>query len=155
MKDVLDLHRQLNVVCWSKVDWTSVSGKNRAGEVTEGFWRSEQPRYIHLSPDTCSNLQALIDSRRINGNRAFATVTIMHETAHLYGVTSEAHANCDGVQLARYFALELRFSEGQALRIERLAVRRTRATAPRGYWDAQRCRDGGAWDLFTASNLNY
>ena len=39
--------------------------------------------------------------------------------------------------------------------MESLAVRGVRARSPRNYWDATRCRDGGAWDLDDAANLDY
>jgi hypothetical protein len=49
----------------------------------------------------------------------------------------------------------LRVKAPAALSLERLAVRTTRALSPRGYWDPQRCRDGGAWDLDNDANLDY
>jgi hypothetical protein len=157
---LLKLGKQLQVACWSKVDWRSVledlGEPPGHGTVVLGFWLPAQSRFLHLSPKSCEDLQALITTRRSNGNRASAVATTLHETTHMYGVRNEAAANCYSVQLVYYFARELRFSFAAALRLERLAVRSTRGSAPRGYWDSRRCRDGGEWDLDDESaNLDY
>jgi hypothetical protein len=151
----------LAVACWSENDWPSVlestgGGANEPDTVTLAFWLRIQPRWLHLSAKTCSDLQRLIDTRIPNGQRAYALTTVLHETTHAYGVRSEAQANCYGVQLVYVFARQLNFQTVRALRLEQLAVRKTRAVAPRGYWDASRCRDGGTWDLDPSRrNLSY
>jgi hypothetical protein len=157
---LLRLGKQLQVACWSKRDWRSViedlGGPTSGPTVLLGFWLSRQPRFLHLSPTTCRNLQALISTRRGNGPRAEASVVALHETAHMYGVRNEAEANCYAVQLVYYFARQLRVSPRQAQLLEQQAVRRTRATAPRGYWSSESCRDGGRWDLDDeGANLSY
>jgi hypothetical protein len=157
---ILRLGKQLQVACWSKRDWRSViedlGGTTSGPTVLLGFWLSRQPHFLHLSPTSCQNLQALISTRRGNGPRAEASVVALHETAHMYGVRNEAQANCYAVQLVYYFARQLRVPPRQALELERLAVRRTRITAPRGYWNAESCRDGGRWDLDEeGANLSY
>jgi hypothetical protein len=157
---LLRLGKQLQVACWSQRDWRSVI-EDLGGTTSEptallGFWLSGQPRFLHLSPTTCRNLQALISTRRANGPRAEASVVALHETAHMYGIRNEAEANCYAVQLVYYFARQLRVSPRQSLLLEQQAVRRTRATAPRGYWNSARCRDGGTWDLDEeGANLSY
>lgn len=147
----LGIPRLLPVACWSKEDWPSVlesaGGGSEPGIVTLAFWFGGQPRWLHLSPTTCTNVQALIDSRVPNGPRALALVTVLHETTHAYGIRNEARANCYGVQLVYPFARALAFSPVRAARLEGLALRTTRSTAPPGYWDSARCRAGGAWDL--------
>ena len=121
-----------------------------------GFWLPAQRRFLHLSPQACEGIQALIDTRRPNATRAYASVVALHETTHMYGVRREAEANCYAVQLVYYMSRALRLTPRDALRMERLAVRTTRASAPRGYWDSQRCRDGGAWDIDDENrNLDY
>lgn len=76
--------------------------------------------------------------------------------ADAVGDTQLGQANCYGVQLVYYLARELRFPRSAALRLERLAVRKIRSSAPRGYWDRARCRDGGDWDLDGGTrNLDY
>jgi hypothetical protein len=157
---LLRLGKQLQVACWSKQDWRSViedlGGTTSGPTVLLGFWLSRQPRFLHLSPTSCQNLQALIATRRGNGPRAEASVVALHETAHMYGVRNEAQANCYAVQLVYYFARQLRVPPRQALDLERLAARRTRITAPRGYWNPESCRDGGRWDLDEeGANLSY
>jgi hypothetical protein len=157
---LLRLGKQLQVACWSQRDWRSViedlGGTTSGAIVLLGFWLRGQPRFLHLSPTTCKNLQALISTRRGNGPRAEASVVALHETAHMYGVRNEAEANCYAVQLVYYFARQLRVSPRQAQLLEQQAVRRTRATAPRGYWSSESCRDGGRWDLDDeGANLSY
>jgi hypothetical protein len=157
---LLRLGKQLQVACWSKRDWRSViedlGGTTSGPTVLLGFWLPGQPRFLHLSPPTCENLQALMSTRRANAPRAQASVVALHETAHMYGIRNEAEANCYAVQLVYYFARRLNVSPRGALLLEQQAVRRTRATAPRGYWNAQKCRDGGAWDLDDeGANLSY
>jgi hypothetical protein len=74
----------------------------------------------------------------------------------MYGIRNEAQANCYSVQLVYYFARELRVPPGEAARLERLAVRATKARAPSGYWNSRLCRDGGLWDLDDeGANLDY
>jgi hypothetical protein len=153
--------RQLQVACWSRVDWPSVVASmggtvstHRA--VLAGFWHPRQPRFLHLSPKACEDIRALVATRKSNGQRAAAAAVALHETTHMYGVRNEAQANCYGVQLVYYLARELRFSRSAAIRLERLGVRKIRSAAPRGYWDATRCHDGGEWDLDDATrNLDY
>ena len=157
---LLRLGKQLQVACWSKRDWRSViedlGGTTSGPTILLGFWLPGQPRFLHLSPTTCQNLQALISTRRGNGPRAEASVVALHETAHMYGIRNEAEANCYAVQLVYYFARQLRVPPRQSLELERLAVRRTRTTAPRGYWNPASCRDGGRWDLDDeGANLSY
>ena len=153
--------RQLQAACWSKLDWPSVIA-NMGGTISTphavlvGFWHPKQPRFLHLSPKACSDIQALVATRKSNGQRAAAAAVALHETAHMYGVRNEAQANCYGVQLVYHLARELRFSKSAAIRLERLAVRKIRASAPRGYWDRSRCRDEGIWDLDDGTrNLDY
>ena len=121
-----------------------------------GFWLRIQPRWIHVAPKQCADVQASITARASNGQRAYALTTVLHERVHADGFGNEAQTECFAVQLVYDFARELNFVHTKALRLEQLAVRKSRAVAPRGYWDARRCRDGGAWDLFDEfRNLDY
>jgi hypothetical protein len=122
-------------------------GSDELGVVTLAFWFGGQPRWLHLSPVTCTNVQALIDGRVPSTSGALALVTVLHETTHAYGIRNEARANCYGVQLVDPLARGLAFSSARAARLESLALEVTRSTAPPGYWDPDRCRAGGAWDL--------
>jgi len=156
----LGVPRVVSVACWSKTDWTpvlkSAGGLGEPGTVTAGFFRRDQPRWLHIAPKQCADVQALISTRAINGQRAYALATVLHERVHAQGVSNEAQTNCYGVQLVFEFARELNFVLTKALRLEQLAVRKSRAVAPRGYWDPARCRDGGAWDIFPEfRNLDY
>jgi len=97
--------------------------------------------------------------RQPNGQRAYGLGTILHERIHaqdLGGEPSEARTECYAVQLIYGFARELSFPHTKALRLEQLGVRKSRALAPRAYWNAKACRDGGAWDLYPEfRNLTY
>jgi hypothetical protein len=148
----LGFPRRLAVACWSKQDWPSVlasagGGGRKPGVVVLAFWFGGQPRWLHLSPTTCADVQALIDGRVPSKSGALALVTVLHETSHAYGIGNEAQANCYAVQLVYPFALGLAFSVKRAARLESLALEATRSTAPPGYWDPVRCRAGGTWDL--------
>jgi hypothetical protein len=152
--------RRLSVICWSTFDWPSVLESMGAPPpggrvVIGGFWWPGQPRLLHLAPKVCADVQGLLSTKAINGQRAHAVAVALHETSHAYGIRNEAQANCYAVQLVYWFARTLRLPPAKALRMESLAVRGVRARSPRNYWDADRCRDGGSWDLDDAANLDY
>jgi hypothetical protein len=92
----------------------------------------------------------------MNGQRAYALATALHERVHAEGVRNEAQTNCYAVQLIYEFARELNFVHTKAMRLEQLGVRKTRSTAPRRYWSSTHCRDGGRWDIYPEfRNLDY
>jgi hypothetical protein len=151
----------LNVACWTNRDWENVveqtgsTSTDGQGDVLLGFFLPSMPRWIDLSPMTCTDLQGLIDSGQANGRRAGALTTLVHEAIHAHGVKNEAETNCLAVQLVPAFAQDLGFDRGHILTLSRLALHYVRAHAPRGYWDATRCRDGGGWDIDPAhANLS-
>lgn len=150
--------RVVLVACWSKFDWPSVveSADPKANPASlAGFWKPRQPRWVHVAPKQCADVQALMLTRRSNGQRAYALTTVLHERVHAEGVDDEAATECYAVQLVYVFARELNFVPQKALRLEQLAVRKSRA-GPRRYWDAKRCRDGEQWDIFPEfRNLTY
>jgi hypothetical protein len=151
--------RVVAVACWSATDWSSVAasvGFDGNASFLFGFWLPRQPRWLHLNPTTCGDVQALISTRHANGRRAYALATILHERVHAERVVNEAQTNCYAVQLVHEFASELNFVPVKARRLEQLAVRTSRALAPRRYWNAVNCRDGGKWDLYPqVRNLSY
>ena len=151
--------RVVAVACWSKADWPSVLKSVGSGpqDRIDGFWLGIQPRWLHLSPKQCTDVQGLMSDRQPNGQRAYALSSVLHERVHAQGVAVEAQAECYSVQLVYDFAIELNFVRTKALRLEQLAVRKSNAvfTGTR-YRDPVRCRDGGAWDLFPQfQNLTY
>lgn len=151
--------RVVAVACWSEVDWPSVvasAGLDRPPQLVAGFWLDIQPRWIHVAPKQCADVQALMLTRQPNGQRAYALGTVLHERLHAQGIHKEALTECYAVQLVYEFARVLGLSDARALRLEQLAVRKSRALAPRAYWDTSRCRDRGEWDLFPDfRNLTY
>jgi hypothetical protein len=142
----------LNVACWDRADWAAVAdaptGTDGQGNLLLGFWTPWMPRWLELSPDTCTDLQGLIDSRKPNGRRAQALTTLIHEAVHAHGIRNEAKTNCVAVQLVPFFAQRLGFSPSLTLTLSRLALSFVRSHAPSGYWNGSSCRDGGTWDLF-------
>jgi hypothetical protein len=149
--------RLLAVACWTPADFdgvaksASVSTSRPDDSELVGFWLRRQPRWLHLSPDACVQLEALYATRQPTGARAFALTTMLHESIHAYGIGNEAMTNCFAVQLVPIAAVEMGFTPAKASYLGRLAIRKTRSSAPRGYWNAFRCRDGGPWDLLPRS----
>jgi hypothetical protein len=144
--------RLLAVACWSPTDWAALAraeGEQPStnGSLLQGLWLARQPRWLHLSPDVCTDLQRLIDSRRPNARRADALTVVVHEALHAHGYPNEAQANCYGVQLVPEFARTLKLQTAPADYLSKLARTITRSHAPRGYWNETSCRDGGRWDL--------
>ena len=153
----LGLPRQLAFACWSPADWRSVlaaegSEPTRGRAVLLGFWLGRQPRWLHLAPEVCKDVQALLTTRRVNARRASALATVIHETLHAYGVRNEAETNCYAVQLVPSFGRALRLGAKRSAYMGKLARNYVRAHSPAGYWNAARCREGGAWDLFEGPN---
>jgi hypothetical protein len=148
LKGVVGKPRLLAVGCWTTNDFEAVSGGSVAGgNVTLAFWSSRQPRWLHISGDACDDFQRLLDTGTPNGRRASSVVTALHEATHAYGIGDEAQANCYAVQLVPLAGRKLGMSETQAAYLGRLGLNYTRRTAPRAYWDATDCRNGGTWDL--------
>lgn len=145
--------RLLAVACWTKESFDSVYASIGGGDTDRGtsytaaFWFRLQPRWLHLSQGICEDVQRLIDSGAATGRNAGGLAVALHEAVHAYGVENEAQANCYAVQLVSTAGLQLGLPLARARYLGSLAVRFVRATAPAGYWNAARCRDGGAWDL--------
>lgn len=144
--------RALAVGCWSEFDFDAVAESaefvTHDGDVhLAGFWLGWQPRWLHLAPSVCTSIQQLLDTKRPTARRAFGLTVALHETVHAYGIGNEAQTNCYAVQLVPVAASFVGLSEKAGEHLRRLAVDVTRRSAPAGYWDARRCRDGGMWDL--------
>lgn len=155
----LGIPRVVSIACWSRTDWPTIyasTGSDSNPNNIAGFWHPRLPRWVHVAPGECANVQALMTTRKPNGKRAYSLGTVLHERLHAQGIENEPMTECFAVQLVYDFARTLGFPHPKAMRLELLAVRKSRALAPRGYWDSRRCRDGGAWDLFDEfRNLDY
>jgi len=151
----LGLPRQLAFACWNRADWISVVQADEMapepGSELLGFWLGRQPRWLHLAPGICGDVQGLLSTRRPSARRGAALATVIHETLHAYGVRNEAQTNCFAVQLVPVFAASHGIGARQAEYLGTLARNYTRRHAPAAYWNAARCRDGGPWDLFPGS----
>lgn len=149
--------RPLSIACWSSHDWSSVAstgvGLRNDASTLLGFWKPSQPPWLHLSPSSCAHAQQLIDGRSLTGSRVEGLVTAIHEGLHAYGWSNEAQVNCYSVQLAPALAMKVGVPVASRIRVAKLAVNYTRAHAPRGYWNAAACRDGGKWDILPVKTL--
>jgi hypothetical protein len=148
----LGLPRVLAIGCWTEPDFAAVARSAdfdvHDGEISvAGFWLGRQPRWLHLAPQVCRSIQELFDTRRPTARRAFGLTVALHETLHAYGVSNEAQTNCFAVQLVPFAAQRAGLTGRSADYLRTLAINSTRRTAPSGYWDGDRCRDGGDWDL--------
>jgi hypothetical protein len=147
------------VACWTPSDWGSVVAgigetTRSGGNVLMGFWGPQQPRWLHLAPETCADVQGLLSTRRPNGRRADALSTVIHEALHAHGIRNEAQTNCYAVQLVPLFGSNIGMSGQSSSYLGTLARNYARSHAPAGYWDDANCRDGGPWDLEpTTANL--
>ena len=143
--------RRLAIACWSASDWESAVaveiGMPARGATTLAFWIRLQPRWLHLSPHVCRDVQALLDSSVPSGRRASALSTVLHEALHAHGLRNEAQTNCYAVQLVPLAGRSLHMRNGRADYLGKLALRYDRSHAPPGYWNASSCRDDGLWDL--------
>ena len=147
------LPRSLAFACWNNADWLSVlaaeGDEPTNGQTTLlGFWMRRQPRWLHLAPRVCTDVQALLTSRMPNARRAGALSTVIHEALHAYGVANEAMTNCFAVQLVPFFGLNLGMPAKRARYLGTLARNYVRGRAPSGYWNGSNCRESGSWDLF-------
>jgi hypothetical protein len=149
----LGIPRQLAFACWNRSDWLSVlaaegAEPEKGNTLLLGFWLGRQPRWLHLAPGICTDVQGLISSKQPNARRAGALATVIHETLHAYGIRNEAQTNCFAVQLVPVFGWNLGLGEKRAVYLGTLARNYVRKYSPPGYWNGARCREGGAWDLF-------
>jgi hypothetical protein len=155
----LGVPRQLAFACWNRSDWLSVLAAEGAepehgNTQLLGFWLGRQPRWLHLAPGICTDVQGLLTTRQPNARRAGALATAIHETLHAYGVINEAQTNCFAVQLVPVFGSNLGLGAKRAGYLGTLARNYVRKYSPPGYWNGARCHDDGAWDLFpSARNL--
>ena len=154
----LGLPRQLAFACWNTRDWLSVlaaeGGAPTNGNLElQGFWLGRQPRWLHLAPHVCTDVQGLLSTKLPNARRAGAVATVIHETLHAYGVRNEAQTNCYAVQLVPAFGAALGLSRSRAAYMGTLARNYVRSRSPEGYWNTSSCREGGAWDLFENRTL--
>ena len=144
--------RVLAIGCWTEPDFEAVARSadfdvHDGDTSVAGFWLGRQPRWLHLAPQVCGWIQELLDTRRPSARRAFGLTVALHETLHAYGIRNEAQTNCYAVQLVPFAARRAGLSAGSADYLRTLAINSTRRTAPPGYWNGNRCRDGGPWDL--------
>lgn len=144
--------RTLAVACWTEQDFTSVLANAGIAKETRrvrvmGLWLWDHPRWLQLSARSCRSVERLRQGRAPTGEDAYGLVIALHEAAHAYGVTDEAEATCDAVQLVPTAARALGIPPPRSAYLGRLAVGYARRVSPPGYWDRMRCRDGGAWDI--------
>jgi hypothetical protein len=143
--------RTLAVACWTSRDFDAVlAAVGRPTEIgwssTLGVWFPAQPHWLHLGREVCADAQRLLDTKAASGRNASGLAVVLHEALHAYGIRNEAEANCLAVQLTPTAARFAGLPRARARYLGSLALHYVRATAPQRYWNASRCRDGGAWD---------
>jgi hypothetical protein len=79
----IGLPRTLAIACWNPLDWQSVveseGGQTQDGDsVLLGFWLPWQPRWLHIAPNVCRDVQGLLSTRLLNERRAYAVTTVLH-----------------------------------------------------------------------------
>jgi hypothetical protein len=148
--------------CWSASDWRRLMREEssytagKLGPETLGFAGIGGAR-VNLAPGVCAGLvnlayhgaHPLDESGRYM--LAAAVVTLSHEPQHSKGISSEAEAECNALQVAHRAAMRLGASRVYA------------ATLVRTYWThydeelpsyrSSECRKGGAMDLGYADSI--
>jgi hypothetical protein len=142
--------RMVAVACWSDKDWNAFNGGGSDKVYsTVAFWSPDLPHWVQLSPQTCRAMETLLHHRPAypNAITADAVVTLTHETMHAIGIEKEAEAECFGMQLTTFMAIELGVPAHYAQRLGQLSLQDYWSRPP-DYIDTSRCREDGAWDLF-------
>ncbi|MGH3129260.1 MAG: hypothetical protein ACRDNX_00415 [Gaiellaceae bacterium] len=154
--------RPAEVRCWSIEDWAELS--EAWALYTDGSWSlagvaayaAKGTNRIQASPTTCARLSTLPYTRSRPAGTELARVSVAiwalgHEAAHLAGFTSEAVAECRGLQHVRVTARALGATATYAAKLAAAAWRRYPAR-PATY-RSRECRNGGALDLRPASSV--
>jgi hypothetical protein len=150
LTELIGRPKTVAVACWSVEDWNSFSGDGGDSVyATVAFWDPRLPHWVQLSPEICRAMETLLHHRPEYPNpiTANAVVALTHETMHAIGIQSEAEAECFGMQLTPFMAVELGLSNHYAERLGHLALEDYRQRPP-SYVDTADCREDGAWDLF-------
>lgn len=136
------------VLCWSDLDWTTLTGPKH--EIVAGFVEYRSPRQVHLAPNICQRVELVRYQRPRPAATlftAFSMLVFTHEVVHTLGIGNEAAATCFALQLSGYMGEALGTNAAFANRIEVLLTRwYKRSNLAPGYWSPQ-CRDGGTMDL--------
>jgi hypothetical protein len=154
--------KQVEVRCWSAVDWNRLMREEQTytrgqlGSNTLGFAAISGNR-INLAPSICDALVKLGYQRARptdeTGSLLFASavVTLSHEPQHSKGISEEATAECNAIQLAHRTALRLGASHAYANTLVRTYWRHYGEELPA--YRSQECRKGGALDLGYADSI--
>jgi hypothetical protein len=140
--------RSIDVACWSETDWANIEGGKDSAYSTIAFWSPTLPHWINLSPQVCRAFNTLLNNRPSYPNvyTANAVETLTHEMMHSIGIKNEAAAECFGMQLSAYLAMNLGVPKAYALGLAKLNLSNY-AHRPPSYVDAVNCREDGRWDL--------
>jgi hypothetical protein len=147
--------KEIEVRCWSAPDWRRLMREEQTytrgqlGPDTLGFAGISGDR-VNLAPDVCEPLVDLA----YNGARpadeagqlrlAAAVVTLSHEPQHSKGVSVEAVAECNAIQLAHRTAVKLGASRAYAAALVRTYWRHYDEEL--AAYRSSECRKGGTLD---------
>jgi len=109
----------------------------------------------YLTPDRCFDLYRLAFEGRSSGSETGRSLAVLaHEAWHLRGVRNEATTECYALQSGIRVGRRLGLSDGRARQMMRqqLAENRLRDVATAEYRVTAECRNGGALDLYPASD---
>jgi len=148
--------RDVEVRCWSRVDWTRLLREENAYTLhhidgdTLGFAGIQGTR-DNLSPEVCDGLGQLAYDHRLPTAPsaklllASAIVTLSHEPQHSKGIVVEAQAECYAIQLMRESAIKLGATPHNAVALQRMYWQHYDQELPA--YRSPECRNGGAYDL--------
>jgi hypothetical protein len=147
------------VFCWNQGDWENLLKSGPQNVTVFGYVEEyRSPRRVNLSPGVCSVLDRMRYRHQIKPPVtpivAWSLVTFVHELWHTVGVSSEATAECYGIQSV---PLATRLLGGGSEYGERVAryyydTFYNRAYKPAVYLSSE-CRDGGKLDLNPNSHV--
>ena len=154
--------KAIQVRCWSSGDWHRLMREEAAytrgqlGPDTLGFAGISGNR-VSLAPEVCDSLVGLAyEGQRPEGEGeqlllAAALVTLSHEPQHSRGISDEAVAECNAIQVAHVTAAELGATPQYAAALVRTYWRHyDDELAP---YRSPDCRDGGALDRGYAGSI--
>jgi hypothetical protein len=148
--------------CWSRRDWPQLMREEstytggQLGVRTLGFAAINGKR-VNLAPDVCDGLARLAygglrsQDERDRYTLATAVVTLSHEPQHSKGISREADAECNAIQVAHRAAMSLGATRAYATTL--VLAYWTRYDQELPAYRSSECRPGGALDLGYADSI--
>lgn len=141
--------RHTLVRCWSQTDW---KGHPWGAYTATSSWE------VNLSPEICAELAQLVRGGgpvwrdKYPDALAWSVEALAHEAQHASGITSEAAAECYGLQSTASAARLLGRSAAEGRYLGQLYLKRWYPRVKPPYASSE-CRNGGALDTDPASDV--